>query len=173
MTERRLSTKTVFAGDFIHVHLDEVENEHGYRSSREIVDTKGAAAIVCVDDGDLVLVGQYRYPVARTLLEIPAGLIDPGETAEQTAARELVEEVGLRPRTLEHLVRYHAAPGFTNHSIEIFFTDDVEEAEVKPDEGEVLEVVRRPVASIRELLGSGELSDAKTLIGLSLVALRT
>jgi ADP-ribose pyrophosphatase len=170
--ERPLSTETIFDGRFLTVRVDEIENEDGHRSTREVVATRGAAAVVCVHGSDLVLVRQYRYPVGRTLLEIPAGLVDEIETPEQAAARELVEEVGLRPRSLEHLVSYFAAPGFTNHAIEIFFTDDVEETETDPDDGEVLEIVRRPLEKIRDLITNGEVSDAKTLIGLALIALR-
>jgi len=170
--ERRLSSDTRFGGDFLQVRVDEVENEGGHRSTREVVTTRGAAAIVCVHGADLVLVRQYRYPVGRSLLEIPAGLVDEGETPEQAAARELVEEVGLSPRSLEHLTSYFAAPGFANHAVDLFFTDDVEETDTDPDDGEVLEIVRRPLATIRDLITKGEVSDAKTLIGLALVALR-
>jgi ADP-ribose pyrophosphatase len=138
--ERSLSSETTFDGRFLTVRVDEVENEDGHRSTREVVATRGAAAVVCVHGSDLVLVRQYRYPVARTLLE--------------------------------HLVSYFAAPGFTNHAMEIFFTDEVEETESDPDDGEMLEIVRRPLATIGDLITNGEVSDAKTLIGLALIALR-
>ena len=172
MTERLLGSQSVFSGSFLEVRVDEVEAADGHRGTREVVETRGAAAIACVHDGDLVLVRQYRHPVGRFLLEIPAGIVDPGETAEQTAARELEEEVGLRPRHLEHLVGYYASPGFTNHRVDIFFTDDVETTETSPDDGEVLEIVRRPVTTARQLITSGEVSDAKTVLALALVALR-
>jgi ADP-ribose pyrophosphatase len=173
LRERVLATREVFAGRILTLRVDDVEAADGHRSTREIVVTKGAAAILCVHDGDIIFVRQYRHPTNEVLLEIPAGIVDDGEEPEQTAARELVEEVGLRPRSIEHLVTYYAAPGFTDHSVAVFYTDDVEPAEQQLDEGEVIEIERRPLADVKRLLTSGEINDAKTLIALSFLALRT
>ena len=172
MRERVLGSRTVFEGRFIGVRVDDVEAADGHRSTREVVSTRGAAAIVCVHRGDLVFVRQYRHAIGKILLEIPAGVVEDGESPEETAARELVEEVGLRPRKLERLARYFASPGFTNHSLDIFFTDDVEEAQSSFDEGEVIEIERRPASSVRELLADDTVTDSKTLLGLALYALR-
>lgn len=170
--ERLIRSERIFDGKILRLRVDEIEAADGHHGTREVVETRGAVAIVCVHDGDLVLVRQYRHAPAATLLEIPAGIVDEGESREDAAARELVEEVGLRPRRLEHLVTYLASPGFTDHRVDLYFTDDVDEAAAAPDAGEVIEIVRRPVTSARELLASGEVSDAKTLLGLAFVALR-
>lgn len=172
MEERVLRSRVVFDGEILRVRVDEIEASDGHRTTREVVEHRGAAAIVCVDGGDVVLVRQYRLPVGEVLLEIPAGLIGPGEDPAHTAARELAEECGLRPRELTHLATYHASPGFTDHRLHIYLTDDVEPATASFDPGEVIEVERRPLSSIRELVTSGEIRDAKTLVGLSLLALR-
>lgn len=172
MRERVLSSRTVFEGDILTLRVDEVEAADGHRGTREVVEHRGAAAVVCVHDGDVVLVRQYRHPVADILLELPAGLVAEDEAPEQTAARELIEETGLRAGRMEHLVSYHASPGFTNHSLHLYYTDDVTPVPAALEPGEVIEVERRPVASVRSLLRSGEIQDAKTLVGLALLALR-
>ena len=138
-----------------------------------MIEHRGAVGIVCVHDGDLVLVRQYRHATGEELLEIPAGKLDADEPPEATAARELSEEVGLHPRSLEHLATYYTTPGFTNEMFHLYLCTDAEPRPGKTDDGEVVEVVRRPVSSLRELLTSGEIRDAKSLLGLSFLALRS
>ncbi len=162
----------MFEGEILTLRVDEVEAADGHRSTREVVVHRGAVGVVCVHDGDIVLVRQYRHATGEELLEIPAGKLDPGEEPEQTAARELAEEVGLRPRALEHLATYYTTPGFTNEQFHLYLCTDADEATAQLDEGEVLEIERRPLSSLRELLASGEVRDAKSLLGLSFLALR-
>ena len=107
------------------------------------------------------------------MLEIPAGKLDPDEDPVDCAARELTEEVGLHPRSLEHLATYYTTPGFTNELFYLYLCTDAEEREGATDDGEVIEVVRRPVSTVRELLTSGEVRDAKSLLGLAFLALRS
>ena len=123
--------------------------------------------------GEIVLVRQYRHATGEVLLEIPAGTLDPGEEPHVTASRELAEEVGLAPRSLEHLATYYTTPGFSNETFRLYLCTEADEADVHPDEGEVLEIERRPLASVRGLLTSGEVRDAKTLLGLAFLALRS
>ena len=173
MRERVLGSRTIFEGQILTLRVDDIEASDGHRSTREVVSTRGAVGIVCVHDGELVLTRQYRHAVGDVLLEIPAGMVDEGEDPAATAARELVEEVGLRPRRLEHLVTFLPAPGFTDHMLHLYLTDDVSRERGRLDEGEVIEVERRPADSVRELLTSGEVRDAKSLLGLALLALRS
>ena len=170
--ERVLASRTVFEGSILRVRVDEVEAADGHRSTREVVEHGGAVGIVCVHEGDVWFVRQYRHPTEQVLLEIPAGKLGPGEDPEACAARELVEEIGLRPKRLEHLVTYYTTPGFTNERLFLYFTDDVEPEPGTTDEGEVIEIERRPAARVRELITSGEIHDAKTLLGLAFLALR-
>jgi ADP-ribose diphosphatase len=170
--ERVLSSRTIFEGDILTLRVDEVEAADGHRSTREVVEHAGAVGIVCVHAGDLVFVRQYRHATGESLLEIPAGKLGPGEDPEGCAARELVEEVSLRPRTLEHLATYYTTPGFTNEKFHLYFTDDVVEEPGQTDEGEVIEIERRPMSALRELIRSGDIKDAKTLLGLAFLALR-
>jgi ADP-ribose pyrophosphatase len=172
MRERVLASRTIFEGSVLRLRVDEVEAADGHRSTREVIEHGGAVGIVCVHEGDLWLVRQYRHATGEVLLEIPAGKLTPGEDPEECAARELVEEIGLRPRRLEHLATYYTTPGFTNERFFLYFTDSVEPEPGKTDEGEVIEVERRPVSTVRELISSGEVRDAKTLLGLALLLLR-
>jgi ADP-ribose pyrophosphatase len=170
--ERVLSSRTIFEGNILTLRVDEVEAADGHRSTREVVEHAGAVGVVCVHNGDLVLVRQYRHATGEVLLEIPAGKLSAGEDPQACAARELIEEVSLRPGRLEHLATYYTTPGFTNEKFYLYFTDDVVEESGTSDEGEVIEVERRPLHDLRILLASGEIKDAKTLLGLALVALR-
>ena len=101
---RVLATRRVYEGKVLSLDVDEVEEPGDVRAEREVVRHRGSVAVLPVhDDGRLVLVRQYRYPVDALVWELPAGRLDAGESAEEAARRELEEEVGLRPRRLEHL----------------------------------------------------------------------
>jgi ADP-ribose diphosphatase len=172
LRDRVLSSRVVFDGQVITVRVDEVEAPDGHHSTREVVEHRGAVGIVCVHDGDIVLVRQYRHATGEVLLEIPAGKLDPGEEPETTASRELIEEVGLRAGALEHLATYYTTPGFTNETFHLYLATDARPEAGNTDPGEVIEVVRRPASTVRELLTSGEVRDAKSLLGLAFLALR-
>jgi ADP-ribose pyrophosphatase len=172
MRERVLSSRTVFEGSILKLRVDEVEAADGHRSTREVIEHGGAVGVVCVHEGDIWLVRQYRHATSEVLLEIPAGKLGAGEDPEACATRELVEEIGLRPLRLEHLATYYTTPGFTNERFFLYFTDDVRAEAGATDAGEVIEVERRPAAAARDLLTSGEIEDAKTLLGLAFLALR-
>jgi ADP-ribose pyrophosphatase len=167
-----VGSRTIFEGNVLKLRVDDVVAADGHRATREVIEHRGAVAIVCVHDGDVWLVRQYRHPTGEVLLEIPAGKLAEDEDPQACAARELVEEVGLRPRRLEHFVTYYTTPGITNEKMHIFFTDDVEKAERALEPGEVIDIVRKPVAKLRELIASGEIIDAKSLLGLALTELR-
>lgn len=172
MRERVLATKTIFEGEVLRLRVDDVEAADGHRSTREVIEHGGAVGVVCVHEGDIWFVRQYRHAIGDVLLELPAGKLGPDEDPAACAARELVEEVGLRPHSLEPLASYYTTPGFSNERFHLFFTDDVVAERGSTDAGEVLEVERRPAADVRRLLTSGDIQDAKTLLGLAFVALR-
>jgi ADP-ribose pyrophosphatase len=137
--------------------------EDGY----EIADTPDAVAIVALDaEGRIVLVRQRRVATGTKLLELPAGLIDEGETPIETARRELREESGLRGGRWRELATFWTSPGFMNERVTVFAAAGLEEGEPEPDEGEELEVVRWSLAEVEARLG--ELEDATTLVGLLL-----
>jgi ADP-ribose pyrophosphatase len=168
-----LFTRTIFSGEVVRLRVDEVVAADGHRSTREVIEHGGAVGIVCVHEREIWLVRQYRHATGEVLLEIPAGKLGPGEDPQGCAARELVEEVGLRPRRLEHLATYYTTPGFTNEQFHLYFTDDAVAEPGSTEAGEVIEVERYPAADVRALLRSGNVRDAKTLLGLAFLALKT
>jgi ADP-ribose pyrophosphatase len=149
--------------------VDEVELEDGRRARREVVEHPGAVAIVPVlDNGDLVLVRQFRYAVGRALLELPAGTREPNEPAERTAARELREETGYEARHWELLTHFFISPGWCNEALFVYRALDLTAVESALEEDEQVEVVTVRPGEIMGLMRDGEIADAKTLTGLLL-----
>ena len=124
------------------------------------------------DDGTVVLVKQYRHPAVRYLLEAPAGTLADGERPEVGAARELQEELGLVAERLEKLSEFFVSPGFLEEKMWVYLATGLSEGKQFLDEDEVLEIVRLPIADALEMITSGEIQDAKTIIGLMLAAPR-
>lgn len=167
-----VSSEKVFEGRVFNVTVDTVsEGEHTYK--REVVHHSGSAVIIPVyDDGTVVLVRQYRHPAVRYLLEAPAGTLAVGERPEVGAARELQEELGLVATRLEKLSEFFVSPGFLEEKMWVFLAADFTEGEQRLDDDEFLDLVRLPIAEALEMITSGEIQDAKTIIGLMLAAPR-
>ena len=167
-----LSSQKVFDGRLFNVTVDTVV-EGELTHQREVVHHPGSAAIVPVhDDGTVVLVRQYRHPAVRYLLEVPAGTLADGERPEAGAARELEEEVGLVAERLEKLSEFFVSPGFLEEKMWVYLATGLTEGRPNPDEDEVLDIVRMPIGEALEMITSGEIQDAKTIIGLMLAAPR-
>ena len=114
----------------------------------------------------MLLVRQHRPAVGSSPLELPAGLIDPGEQPIDTARRELEEETGYLARRIEPLVRFYTSPGFTDELIHIFAATELVRTAVRLEDEEEIDLVQMPLAAALELVLNGELSDAKTVAGL-------
>jgi ADP-ribose diphosphatase len=167
-----LDSEKVFDGRVFKVTVDTVsEGELTYK--REVVRHSGSAVIVPVqDDGTVVLVRQYRHPAVRYLLEVPAGTLAEGERPEVGAARELEEELGLVAERLEKLSEFFVSPGFLEEKMWVYLATGLSEGKLNRDEDEVLDIVRLPIGDALEMITSGEIQDAKTIIGLILAAPR-
>jgi ADP-ribose pyrophosphatase len=167
LLERRLDSEQVYLGHFLDVRRDTVALPDGRHTIREYIVHPGAVMIVALaDDGRLVVERQYRYPMARVMLEFPAGKLDAGEPPFACAVRELAEETGYRAAEWARAGILHNAIAYSTEGIEVWFARGLVAGEPRLDEGELLEVV---LVSAEELLlaaGRGELTDAKTLIGL-------
>jgi ADP-ribose pyrophosphatase len=164
-----LSTRRGFDGAWVRVRVDEVRLPTGRVTTREIVEHRGSVAIVGVtSDGHVLLLRQSHHAISRTLLGIPAGTLEPGETLEACARRELIEETGYRAGPLRQLAAYYTSPGYTNERMTIFHAADCEPAggAINPDE--LIRLTPMPLADVSRLLAPGpdQLEDAKTLIGL-------
>ena len=172
VTPKVVDTKTIFRGRVIEVSVDKVsEGELTYE--REVVHHAGSAVIVPVfDDGTIALVRQYRHPAQRYLLEVPAGTLERGEAPEKGAARELEEELGLVCGRLKKLSEFFVSPGFCEEKMWVYLATELTETEQRLEDDEVIEVVRIPFSQALSMITTGEIEDAKTIIGVMLAAPR-
>jgi ADP-ribose pyrophosphatase len=167
MADAEHEDREIYRGRVVTLRLTYVEQPDGSRRLREIVEHVPGAAVVAVDlDGQVLLVRQPRPVVGTHLLELPAGLVDPGEEPIDTARRELEEETGYAAQRLEPLVSFYTSPGFTNEVIHVFVANGLRESLVDHDEEEQIELVRMPVDKAIDHVLDGEISDAKTVAGL-------
>jgi ADP-ribose pyrophosphatase len=169
---RIIGSQKVFDGRVFNVTIDTIiEGEITYQ--REVVHHNGSAVIVPVhDDGTVVLVRQYRHPAVRYLLEAAAGTLDHGERPEIGAARELEEELGLVAGKLDKLSEFFVSPGFCEEKMWIYLATELSEGKQLLDDDEILDIVRMPIGEALEMISSGEIQDAKTIIALMLAAPR-
>jgi len=167
LAEETLSSKVLFDGRAIKVRVDTVRRPDGRRTTREIVEHAAVIAVIPVDnDGNVLLVRQFRKPVEKELLEIPAGGIDPGEDAEAAVIRELQEEIGFRPGRVERLGGFYSAPGYATEYIHLYLAADLVPGRLHAEDTEEIKLVRVPLAQVPELIASGKIEDAKSIAGL-------
>jgi ADP-ribose pyrophosphatase len=173
LIETTVERRVVHHGRYITFRVDTIEDSQGKRHPREIVEHPGAVAVIPIDGEDVLMVRQFRTPVAKVILEIPAGTLDrlPDGSIEdptQAAPRELGEETGHRAGTWRLLGRFWTAPGFTEERMHLYLATDLEPlAEYRgPDIDEYLDLVRLPWREAVAMAEAGEIEDAKTLLGL-------
>ena len=166
---RRLSEETVFEGRIFEVARGIFEDPEGRRFARDIMHHPGAVATVPIDGDDIILVRQYRPALDALMLEIPAGLRDvAGEPTEETARRELIEEVGLAAESLELLTTIHNAAGYCDELITIYLATGLTPVTREPTDSPeelAMEVVRVPLVEAGQMIADGEITDAKTVVG--------
>lgn len=166
-TEEPIDRETIYSGKIITLHVDRVKLPTGGVGTREIAQTSDSVAVVPVTcDKKVVLVRQYRYAGAEEVLEIPAGRIDPGESPETAARRELIEETGCRCSSLKKIAGFYVAVGFATEFMHLYVGNVDLMGEACPDDGEFIRTELIPVDTIPELLAKQEIRDAKTLAGL-------
>jgi len=165
--EKTLSSKEIFNGRIIKVRVDKVILPDGNESSREIVEHAGAVAILPLDDeNNIWMVQQYRKPVEKTLLEIPAGIIEENEEPLVCAQRELAEETGLRAARWEKILSYYSSPGFSNEILHIYMARELTDGEAKPDKDEFLKITKIPLEEAYKSIFEGKILDGKSIIGI-------
>jgi ADP-ribose pyrophosphatase len=167
LLETCIASATVYQGNFLHVRSDQVRLCDGSSATREYIVHPGAVMIVpLLDDGRVVVEHQYRYPMQRVMLEFPAGKLDPGEPPLDCAARELAEETGYRAREWARAGILHNAIAYSDEGIEVWFARGLSLGPVQRDPGEFLDVHAADIAVLQAMAQTGQLTDAKTLIGL-------
>jgi ADP-ribose pyrophosphatase len=167
LVEHELDTRSVFDGKLLRVRSDRVRLPDGTETVREHILHPGAVMIGAIlDNGNLVMERQYRYPLHRAFIELPAGKIDAGEDPLATGKRELLEETGYVAREWQHLGCIHPVISYSNEQIEIYLARDLTRQERKLDRGEFLDVFELPLAIAIDMIRTGEITDAKTVAGL-------
>ncbi len=160
-----------FEGHIGTVRVDTFRHEDGEEVTREVVAHPGAVGILAIDDLHLWLVRQPREVVGEVTLEIPAGKLDhPGEPPEETAKRELAEEIGKAAGRWELLTWFYTSPGFTDERVEIYLAEELSDAEAESEEEERIEIVPWPLSDLDGALA--ECRDAKSIIALQALARR-
>ena len=162
-----LSRREVYSGRVLRLEVDEVRETNGATGIREVVRHRGSVATLAVhEDGRIVLVRQWRHPVGARMWELPAGLLDAGESPMEGARRELEEETGLRAASVTPLADFYTTPGFCDERMYVFRATSFTEVPPRPDDDEVIEVKTCTLPEAMEMIRRGEIREGKTLVGL-------
>jgi ADP-ribose pyrophosphatase len=165
--EKTLSTQQIYQGRAVNIHVDTVEKTGGTKTTREVVEHSDCVAVVVLDEqGDVLLVRQFRHPMGKSILEIPAGGIDPGEEPVDSVRRELQEEIGYFPRKLDKLGGFYSIPGYGTEYLHCFLATDLVPARLVAEDTNDIELVRVSPNEIPGLIASGEICDAKSIAAL-------
>lgn len=166
-SEEKLASEQIYEGRAVSVRVDTVEKAGGTTASREVVEHSDCVAVVVIDDRhNVLLVRQFRHPVGKFLLEVPAGGIDPGEEPLDSVRRELQEETGYLPRQIHRLGGFYSIPGYGTEYLHCFLATDLVSGRLMAEDTESIELVRVPAGEITRLIASGEICDAKSIAAL-------
>lgn len=163
--EKTLSGETLYEGKIITLRVEEVELPDGNRAKRELIKHPGAVAVIPITaDGKLILVEQYRKALERSLVEIPAGKIDPGEAPEVTAVRELEEETGYGAKEFSYIQSFATSPGFADEIIHLYLAQGLYTIDnpAAGDEDEFIELLELTIEQAEDMVATGKIFDAKT-----------
>ena len=166
LNEETLASEQVYDGVLLKVQRDTVRLPDGTTSVREYIRHPGASSIIALtDEGEVVLLRQFRYPMHRAFIEFPAGKIDQGEQPFDTAKRELLEETGYLAREWTELTTIHNAIGYADERIVLYLAEGLEPGTQKLDDNEFVEVFTAPLDDLMRWIAAGEVTDVKTVIG--------
>ncbi len=167
--EELIKRQQIYSGRLLKVDVDTVRLPDGQETTREIVEHPGAAVIVPVDaEGNVILVRQYRHAVGREMIELPAGTRERGEPPDKTAPRELEEETGYSARNWEPLAHFFSSPGILTEEMFVYLARDLAEGTSKTESDEKIQVIKIPLHEAIQRVDRGEITDAKSIIGLLL-----
>ncbi|MBC2162917.1 NUDIX hydrolase [Listeria booriae] len=166
LEEKTVKRETIFDGKIIKLVVDDVELPNGKLSKREIVKHPGAVAVIAITaENKMLMVEQYRKPLEKTIVEIPAGKIEPNEDPMLTAGRELEEETGFKTDELTHLVSFYTSPGFADELLHIYVAKDLKKQAdpLQADEDEFVNIVEVDIDEALQLIEEKVICDAKTV----------
>ncbi len=157
----------VYHGKVVDLVVDRVKLPSGSEVIREVVKHPGGVcAVPVLDDGRLLMIRQFRYPLQRYILEFPAGKLDSGQSPLDTVKRELEEETGCRAASMEYQFSFNTSVGFCDEVIHLFVAQGLTVAEQRLEEGEHITLERHSVAECLQMIETGKLADAKTILGI-------
>ena len=168
MKYKLLKSEIRFKGKVFDHQVDEIEYESGNKGIREIAIHPGGAVVVPVkDDGKIILVKQFRYPLQKTLIELPAGKLDKDEDPLVCATRELEEETGYKAEEIKKLGKIYTAPGYCTEILHIYSAKGLTAGNHNREEGELeMEILELSLNEIETMISNGEITDAKTIVGI-------
>ena len=172
LIEKKISSTRIFDGHLLHVFKDDIELPNGNKATREWIKHPGASSVIPIlPDGQIILVRQYRYPVAQVTLEVPAGKLDKvGEDPLECAKRELSEETGYTAENFWKLTTIATTVGFSNELIHLYAAKDLTAGKQHPDDDEFINTVKIPLADAVKLVEDGTIIDVKTIISILMLA---
>ena len=165
LLEQKVSSKTVYEG-VVSFKVDKVRLINGAVSKREYLQHPGASAVLAVENGKVLLVEQYRYPVKKVMLEIPAGKLKPRQTPLACAKAELKEETGYRAKSIKKLLTFNTSAAFADEDLHIFYASGLKAGQRHLDEDEFVNVKWLSLDRVFKMIKSGKITDSKTLIAL-------
>ncbi|MBR5151746.1 MAG: NUDIX hydrolase, partial [Elusimicrobiaceae bacterium] len=163
LKETKISSQTLFKG-ILGVKLDTVRLVNGHTASRLYFDHQGASGVLPIENGYVYLVEQYRYPVGKATLEIPAGKREKGQTFLACAQAELKQETGMQARRLKRVMMFNPSNAFSNEELHLFVATGLTRGKDCPDEDEFINLKKIPLARAYRMVEKGEIHDAKTII---------
>jgi len=162
-----LSHREIYDGKIVKLHVDAIRQESGESTIREVVlHPGGVAAVPVLDDGRIVLIRQFRYPLGKYIWEIPAGKLESGQTPLDTIARELEEEIGYTAGILTKACSFYASPGFCDEIIHLFIARGLVPCARRPEAGEYITPEARTLDECLKMIASGEIMDGKSILGI-------
>ena len=164
--EKTVKKNYVYQGKILTLRNDDAQLPDGRPCKREIIEHSGGACVLYVENNKVLFVKQYRYAYGESIYEIPAGKLEKGEDPILAAARELEEEASIKAKELKLLYVIYPTPGYTNEKIYVYHAIDGEKVAAHLDDGEFLDIVYISMEQVKEMMASGEIKDAKTLIAL-------
>ncbi|MFQ5860614.1 MAG: NUDIX hydrolase, partial [Dehalococcoidia bacterium] len=165
-----VESRRIYRGSVVGLRVDTVRLFHGGLAQREIVEHGDSVCIVPLDEEERVLlVQQYRKPVGESLLEVPAGGVEQGESLEECALRELQEETGYTAESLQHLASFWMTPGFCTERMHAYLAMGLKPGGLQPEPDEAIQMVRVPLGRVAEEIRQGHICDAKSIASLLLV----
>ncbi len=163
-TEKTLTSKYVYNGKVIDVRKDDIEVSNGHKSVREVVEHSGGVTMLALkDNGNILFVRQFRYPIKSVSLELPAGKLEKGENPDKAAKRELEEETGYISDSWIKLGYIYTSVGFCDEKLYLYFAKDLKYKKENPDEDEIIQCEEYSIPQVFEMIDNGIINDAKTI----------